>query len=119
MTCEKCGSSGLHACPGESVEWTEEKIQEFIEALKKYEFEANAGPSQGDMPLDRYVKSLPLPSYETLNSESVNVPQGLSKEETREFILAVAKKETDKDNCPKCHKPWLDHEFGVPAPFCP
>lgn len=24
-----------------------------------------------------------------------------------------------KDVCSKCGKPWDDHEFGVPAPFCP
>lgn len=23
------------------------------------------------------------------------------------------------ENCPKCGKPWLDHEFAVPAPYCP
>lgn len=23
------------------------------------------------------------------------------------------------ENCPKCGKDWLDHEFGVPAPYCP
>lgn len=24
-----------------------------------------------------------------------------------------------KDNCPECGKPWEDHDFGVPKPFCP
>ena len=23
------------------------------------------------------------------------------------------------DICGKCGKPWLDHEFAVPAPYCP
>lgn len=22
------------------------------------------------------------------------------------------------DNCQKCGKPWLEHEFAVPAPYC-
>lgn len=26
---------------------------------------------------------------------------------------------SDKDNCGKCGKPWDDHEFAVPAPYCP
>ena len=26
---------------------------------------------------------------------------------------------TTPDVCPKCSKPWEDHEFGVPAPYCP
>jgi len=25
----------------------------------------------------------------------------------------------DPDICPKCGKDWLNHEFGVPAPYCP
>lgn len=23
------------------------------------------------------------------------------------------------DTCPKCGHPWEDHEFAVPAPYCP
>lgn len=22
------------------------------------------------------------------------------------------------DNCPKCGKPWIEHDFGVPMPTC-
>lgn len=25
----------------------------------------------------------------------------------------------EKEYCPQCHKLWLDHEFAVPAPYCP
>ena len=25
----------------------------------------------------------------------------------------------DDDYCPRCGNLWVDHEFGVPAPFCP
>lgn len=24
-----------------------------------------------------------------------------------------------KTHCPDCQQPWDDHEFGVPAPYCP
>lgn len=24
-----------------------------------------------------------------------------------------------KNNCPRCGEPWMEHEFGVPAPYCP
>lgn len=24
-----------------------------------------------------------------------------------------------KDTCPACNQPWEDHDFGVPAPYCP
>lgn len=24
-----------------------------------------------------------------------------------------------QENCPTCGYPWMEHEFGVPAPFCP
>lgn len=23
------------------------------------------------------------------------------------------------DFCPKCHRPWHEHDFGVPQPYCP
>jgi hypothetical protein len=26
---------------------------------------------------------------------------------------------TPNDLCDVCHKPWSDHDFGVPAPLCP
>lgn len=26
---------------------------------------------------------------------------------------------SSRNNCPSCGEPWLDHEFGVPAPYCP
>lgn len=25
----------------------------------------------------------------------------------------------ENETCPACHKGWLDHEFAVPAPYCP
>lgn len=27
--------------------------------------------------------------------------------------------DANKGICPKCSQPWKDHDFGVPAPFCP
>lgn len=26
---------------------------------------------------------------------------------------------SSRNNCPSCGESWLDHEFGVPAPYCP
>ncbi len=86
-----------------------------------------------------------IPSQATLDRPSIPVPEGLSREELRQFILerantsedstSVSNKQevddlfvkikdvennhTDKSTCPKCGKDWLSHEFGVPAPFCP
>lgn len=31
----------------------------------------------------------------------------------------VGDKQATIENCPRCNKPWADHEFGVPAPYCP
>jgi hypothetical protein len=35
--CPKCGSTGLHACPGHPVVWTQAGIDRLIMALSKYE----------------------------------------------------------------------------------
>lgn len=38
----------------------------------------------------------------------------------RENYDAIFKKEpVDADTCGKCGQPWSEHEFGVPAPYCP
>ena len=31
----------------------------------------------------------------------------------------VASHHSLRNNCPTCGEPWMDHEFGVPAPHCP
>lgn len=44
----------------------------------------------------------------------------LSNEMQNRWEEAVTAAENHrKNNCTICGKPWLDHEFGVPAPECP
>lgn len=35
--CPRCGSTGLHACPGQPVEWTNADVARFEAALAPYE----------------------------------------------------------------------------------
>lgn len=37
IICDKCGCSGIHACMGQKVVWTPEKIKEFHRVLAQYE----------------------------------------------------------------------------------
>lgn len=39
IVCDVCGCSGIHACMGQRVIWTPEKIKEFYDVLSQYEVE--------------------------------------------------------------------------------
>lgn len=47
--CSKCGSTGIHACPGAPIPaWTPEKIAEFNRILDEYESEPVEQPTKGE-----------------------------------------------------------------------
>lgn len=48
MTCPRCGSTGIHACPGHPIPaWTPEKVRELHQVLRRYESPASRNQREG------------------------------------------------------------------------
>lgn len=48
MTCPRCGSTGIHACPGEPIPaWTSDKVRELRAVLRQYEQPASRNQREG------------------------------------------------------------------------
>ncbi|MDB5777589.1 MAG: hypothetical protein JWP38_3722 [Herbaspirillum sp.] len=39
--------------------------------------------------------------------------------ENKAYTEMVARSDAEEGTCSKCSQPWIDHDFGVPEPYCP
>lgn len=74
-----------------------------------------------DMAMDFTVEDCPKCGIKYDNGEVLHYEHvAYDSEYPEEGVLPLGDPvEPDECVCQKCFKPWKDHEFGVPEPYCP